>query len=47
MKYYVWFWTWRRGLSYFAVVNLKEADVGRKIQVGEPPVIKIGENILG
>lgn len=33
--------------SYFSVVNLKEADVGREIQVGVPPVVEVGENILG
>lgn len=35
------------GYSYFAIVNLKEADVGREIQVVIPPVVQIGEDILG
>lgn len=33
--------------SYFSIVNLKEADVGIEIQVTIPPVVEIGENILG
>lgn len=35
------------GFSYFSIVNLKEADVGREIQVTIPPLVEIGENILG
>lgn len=37
----------RKDFSYFAIVNLKEADIGREIQVGILPVAEIGENILG
>lgn len=37
----------RRGRPYFAIVNLEKADEGRKIQASIPPVIDIGENILG
>lgn len=36
-----------RFFSYFPIVNLKEADIGRKIPVNKPPVMEVGENILG
>lgn len=33
--------------SYFSIVNLKEADIDRQIQASKPPMVKVGENILG
>lgn len=33
--------------SYFSIVNLKEADIGREIHVSKPPMVDVGENILG
>lgn len=33
--------------SYFSIVNLKEADMGREIHVSKPPMVEVGENILG
>lgn len=34
-------------MTNFAIVDLKEADVSRQIQVGVPPLTEVGENILG
>lgn len=33
--------------SYLPIVNLKEADIDGQIQVSKPPMVKVGENILG
>lgn len=37
----------RRNLSYFAIVNLKEADIGREIQVRILSIAETGENVVG
>lgn len=37
----------KKFFTYFAIVNLKEADVGREIQVRVLSIVEIGENILG
>lgn len=33
--------------SYFSIVNLKKADICRKVQVGKPPVVEVSEDIVG
>lgn len=32
---------------YFSIVNLEKADICRQVQVGKPPVVEVGEDILG
>lgn len=36
-----------RAPSYFAIINLEEAHVDAQILISKPPVVEIGENILG
>lgn len=35
------------GFYHLPILNLKEADVSREIQATIPPVVELGQNILG